>query len=105
METPRTEIRLTRLAPWFLCLAALLSACDRSPYSPSSDDPATTYMEACFPCHQGGSAGASLAGRKLTPEAVSERLDRGGKGMPAFPGIRGGSRKQLVGFVVRMSGG
>lgn len=84
--------------------AALFVACDRSPYQPATDEPATTYMEACVPCHQGGPAGPALAGRHLTARSVEAKLDRGGNGMPAFPGIRGEARRKLVDFVVALSG-
>lgn len=88
-----------------LALLALASlACGRSPYRPVTDEPATIYMEACLPCHQGGAEGPPLAGRKLTPGAVEARLDRGGKGMPSFPRIRGEARRNLVDFVVNLSG-
>jgi mono/diheme cytochrome c family protein len=86
-------------------LAVLALACARSSYKPSSDEPATTYMEACASCHDGSTPAPVLTGRRLTPEAVERRLDRGGAGMPAFPGIRGEARKRLVAFVVEMSGG
>ena len=89
--------------PAFLAAAILLLACGRSPYTPTSDDAPTIYMEACLPCHQGGPAGPSLAGKALTPETVSRRLDRGGEGMPSFPGIRGETRARLVDYVVRLS--
>ena len=90
--------------PSLLATAAILIlACERSPYKPSSDDAATIYMDACLPCHQGGSTGPSLAGRALTPEAVNQRLDRGGKGMPSFPGIRGRRGPSSWQYVVRLS--
>lgn len=90
--------------PTLALLALALLACERSPYRPANDEPATIYMEACLPCHQGGAEGPSLAGRGLTAAAVEARLDRGGKGMPSFPRIRGEARRRLVAFVVNMSG-
>ncbi len=82
-----------------------MAACGRSPYRPSTDEAATIYLEACTACHQGGAEGPDLAGRRLTAADVEARLDRGGKGMPSFPGIRGEARRNLVAFVVRMGGG
>lgn len=87
-----------------LLVAVGFLGCDRSPYGPSTDEPATVYMEACAPCHQGGSAGPALAGRHLTTQAVEARLSRGAKGMPSFPGIRGEARRKLVAFVIQLSG-
>ncbi len=81
----------------------LALACGGSPYRPATEEPATIYMEACLSCHQGGAAGPALAGRALTAGAVEARLDRGGKGMPSFPRIRGETRRRLVEFVVRLS--
>jgi len=83
--------------------ATLVLACGRSPYKPSSDDAATIFMDACLPCHQGSSNGPSLAGRALTKEAIAQRLDHGGKGMPSFPGIKGEARTELVAYVVQLS--
>ncbi len=105
-----TEIRARR-QPYFLPPAAfamagiaLALACTGSPYKPATNDAATIYMEACLPCHQGGTTGPSLAGRHLNASAVEERLDHGAKGMPAFPHIRGDARRHLVAFIVRLSG-
>jgi mono/diheme cytochrome c family protein len=81
----------------------LFAACGGSGYKPSTDEPATLYLEACASCHQGGEAGPSLAGLGLTADQVEARLSRGGKGMPSFPGIRGKARANLVDFVVRLS--
>ena len=36
-----------------LVLAALLLACERSPYRSGERDAGTIYMEACLPCHTG----------------------------------------------------
>ncbi len=101
-----------RRQPSFFSLAAfavtgiaLALACTGSPYKPATDDAATVYMEACLPCHQGGTTGPSLAGRHLSASAVEERLDHGAKGMPPFPHIRGDARRHLVAFIVRLSGG
>ncbi len=88
-----------------LILAALLLACERSPYRSEERDTATIYMEACLPCHGGGTSGPSLTGRKLTPEAVEKKLRWGGRGMPSFPGIRGQARRDLVDYVSRLAGG
>ena len=85
------------------CALLLLAACVGSPYNPSTDEPATIYMEACASCHQGSEAGPSLVGLNLTPAQVEERIRRGGKGMPAFPKIRGAARTNLVAFVVKLS--
>ena len=86
-------------------LAMGFVGCDRSPYRPSTDEPSNVYAEACGSCHQGGPAGPALAGRNLLPRAVEDRLSHGAKGMPSFPGIRGESRRKLVAFVVKLSGG
>ena len=94
---------LIKLPALLTAAAALFLACGRSPYKPSSDDAATIYMDACLPCHQGSSTGPSLAGRTLSKEAVIQRLDHGGKGMPSFPGIKGEARTELVAYVVRLS--
>jgi len=77
--------------------------CTGSPYRPTVSDAATIYLEACVSCHQGGPNGPSLAGRHLSLETVEKRLDRGGRGMPAFPRIRGEARANLVSFIVRLS--
>jgi hypothetical protein len=103
MEAPRMDKRMVTLAPWLLVLATLILACDRSPYRPPNDDPASTYMEACFPCHVGGPSGPQLAGRKLSPESVEKKLRWGGRGMPSFPGIRGQARRDLADYVSRLS--
>ena len=89
-------------APGALALL-LLAGCGGSPYKPATDEPATIYMEACASCHQGSDAGPSLVGLNLAPAQVEERIARGGKGMPSFPGIRGEARSNLVGFVVKLS--
>ena len=86
-----------------LILAALLIACERSPYRSGERDAGTIYMEACLPCHGGSTSGPSLTGRNLSPEAVEKKLRWGGRGMPAFPGIRGQSRRDLVDYVSRLS--
>jgi hypothetical protein len=86
-----------------LSMAALV-ACSSSSYKPQSRDGGTIFMEACRPCHAGPSSpGGSLAGRGLTERQVVARLKSGGRGMPAFPGIRGEARDNLVRFVVGMS--
>ena len=103
MPAPRPGRTAALLAPW-LALAALLLACTGSRYEPSTTDAATIYMEACQPCHASPSApGGSLAGKALTPDEVRKRLKSGGRGMPAFPHIRGEGRDNLVAFVVRLS--
>jgi mono/diheme cytochrome c family protein len=84
--------------------AALAMGCTGSPYRPAAADAATIYLEACVSCHQGGPNGPSLAGRHLSAEVVEKRLSRGGRGMPAFPHIRGEARANLVSFIVRLSG-
>lgn len=103
MHSGKQKGRMGTGAGCLVVAAALVLACERSPYKPSSDDAASVYMEACLPCHQGGSSGPSLAGLALTPETVTERLDKGGKDMPSFPGIRGEARANLVAYVVRLS--
>jgi mono/diheme cytochrome c family protein len=84
--------------------AVVAVGCTGSPYRPTTSDAATLYLEACVSCHQGGPNGPSLAGRHLSAGAVEKRLDRGGRGMPAFPRIRGEARANLVAFIVRLSG-
>lgn len=85
-------------------LVLALAACSSSGYKPDSEDGGTIFMEACRPCHAGPSSpGGSLAGRGLTERQVVARLKSGGRGMPAFPGITGEARENLVDFVVRMS--
>lgn len=79
--------------------------CTGSPYKPTVTDAATIYLEACVSCHQGGPNGPNLAGRHLSADVVEKRLSRGGRGMPAFPRIRGEARTGLVAFIVRLSGG
>jgi mono/diheme cytochrome c family protein len=86
-----------------LSMAALV-ACSSSSYKPDSQDGGTIFMEACRPCHAGPSSpGGGLAGRNLTARQVVARLQSGGRGMPAFPGISGEARDNLVRFVVGMS--
>jgi cytochrome c551 len=96
----RVATGLTILA---LLAAAFALSCGSSRYAPSSDDPGTIYLEACAPCHRGGSSGPSLAGRRLTPEAVALKIARGSRGMPAFPGIQGEARRKLAQYVSRIS--
>jgi mono/diheme cytochrome c family protein len=86
-----------------LFLAALFLACGSSRYEPSSEDPGTIYLEACAPCHRGGTSGPSLAGRRLAPGAVEAKIARGARGMPAFPGIKGEARRALAEYVSRIS--
>lgn len=83
-------------------LAALSLACVRSPYRPAVSDGGSIYREACAPCHE-GTGGHGLRGLDLTPRAVERRLRWGGRGMPAFPGIRGEARENLVRYVAEMS--
>jgi mono/diheme cytochrome c family protein len=84
--------------------AFVAMGCIGSPYKPTVSDAATIYLDACVSCHQGGPNGPSLAGRHLSAETVEKRLARGGRGMPAFPRIRGEARANLVAFIVRLSG-
>lgn len=95
------------MRPWArLAFAALLAglslACSRSAFSPSTADGGTIYREACAPCHE-GSGDHDLKGLDLAPKTVERRLRWGGRGMPAFPHIRGEARENLVGYVTRMS--
>ncbi|MGC8763615.1 MAG: c-type cytochrome [Acidobacteriota bacterium] len=94
-----------RRLPAFLvatALAILWLACARSPYTPSATDGGSIYREACAPCHE-GTAGHSLRGLDLKPEAVERRLRWGGRGMPAFPRIEGEARRNLALYVAEMS--
>jgi hypothetical protein len=86
-----------------LLAGALALSCGSSRYEPSSDSPGAIYLEACASCHVGGASGPSLAGRRLTPEAVEEKIAGGARGMPAFPGIRGEARRGLAEYVSRIS--
>jgi len=83
-------------------LAGLLLACGRSSYRPQTTDGGSIYREACAPCHE-GNAGHGLRGLDLQPQAVERRLRWGGRGMPAFPQIRGEARQNLVRYVTEMS--
>jgi mono/diheme cytochrome c family protein len=85
-----------------VALGVLLMACGRSPYRPETADGGSIYHEACAPCHE-GNPDHGLRGLDLQPETVERRLRRGGRGMPAFPGIRGEARQNLVRYVVEMS--
>ena len=95
-------MRRFRLLGALFGAASLLLACTRSPYTPSGTDGGSIYREACAPCHE-SSPGRTLRGLDLSPETVERRISWGGRGMPAFPKIRGEARENLVRYVVVMS--
>lgn len=85
-----------------VALPGMFLACSRSSYRPATADGGSIYREACAPCHE-GSPGHSLRGLDLAPRTVERRLAWGGRGMPAFPRIRGEARRNLARYVAEMS--
>ena len=88
---------VSALAVWGLVFLACTT------YRPTTTDGRTIYREACASCHAVPPAtGPNLVGMRLTPERVAQTLDRGGKKMPAFPGIQGEARRNLIQYVVTL---
>ncbi len=87
--------------PILLVLSLAVLAC--TTYRPATTDGRTIYREACAPCHAVPPAtGPNLVGMRLTPDRVGQTLDTGGKKMPAFPGIQGKARRNLIQYVVTL---
>ena len=74
------------------------------PYTPSTDDPAVIFQEACARCHGEGGIGGEqegprLAGHAVEPGEVKEQLREGKGRMPSFPNIRGQALENLARYV------
>ncbi len=101
MEALSRVLRGQGRLPWLVVLSLAFLAC--TTYRPTTTDGRTIYREACASCHAVPPAtGPNLVGMRLTPEKVAQTLDRGGKKMPAFPGIQGEARRNLIQYVVTL---
>lgn len=73
-------------------------------YTPTTDDPAVIFQEACARCHGERGVGDEgigprLAGRRDSVEEVRERVIEGEGRMPRFPNIRGAALENLAVYV------
>jgi len=73
-------------------------------YTPTTDDPAIIFSEACARCHNerglgGRGIGPRLAGRAVPAEAVREHIMKGEGRMPRFPNLRGQALANLERYV------
>jgi mono/diheme cytochrome c family protein len=86
-----------------ISMAYLFLSPDQSEYTPQSDNPAIIYREACMHCHGDQGQGSGLLypafDKDLTEGHIQATITEGDLLMPAFPGIKGDTLKQLVHFI------
>lgn len=97
----------TLLVMGFLTVLIVLSMYGGSDtYTPTTDDPATIFREACARCHGEGGVGGgddgigpALRGRNEPAAEVIEHVREGKGRMPRFPNLQGRPLENLAVYV------
>jgi mono/diheme cytochrome c family protein len=89
----------------FIAVLVVLSLSGgKDDYTPTTDDPAVVFSEACARCHNerglgGRGIGPRLAGKAVSTEQVHKNVTEGEGRMPRFPNLRGQALANLERYV------
>lgn len=98
-------IAMTVVVLAFVAVLVVLSMTGGSDmYTPTTDDAAVIFREACARCHNERGAGGSgigkkLAGKRVPVGEVKQIIQEGDGRMPRFPNVQGEALERLARYV------